>query len=193
MTRQKRLAAFGFSLASVAVSFDVGSLSLPGHIHFVSPGQVNVQVPWELAGQTSVRMKVTQSDFYPSDLVTVPLAQYSPGIFAITDSANNLISASNPAKRGSGIVIYANGLGPVDIQPASGEATPSTLPLANTKVPATVTLAGSPTQVSFSGLTPGSIGLYQVNAAIPDNTPAGTQALTLSIGGQDVTVNIPVM
>ena len=33
------------SLASVAVSFDGGGLSLPGHLHFVSPGQINVQIP----------------------------------------------------------------------------------------------------------------------------------------------------
>ena len=34
-------------------------MSLPGHIHFVSPGQINVQIPWEFQGQTSVGMKVT--------------------------------------------------------------------------------------------------------------------------------------
>jgi uncharacterized protein (TIGR03437 family) len=125
--------------------------------------------------------------------ITVPLAQYSPGIFAVTDGDGKPINASNPIKRSFGVVVYANGLGPVDIQPASGEATPATLPLSNTKVPATATIGGINAPVQFSGLTPGSIGLYQVNVIIPQTAPTGTQPLKISIGGQDVTVNIPVV
>src|SRR5205823_11742688 len=71
--------ALPLSLASVAVSFDGGGLSLPGHLHFVSPDQVNVQIPWEFQGQTSVKMKVTVSDLLYSNVYTVPLAAYSPG------------------------------------------------------------------------------------------------------------------
>ena len=44
----------------------------------------------------------------------------------------------------------------------------------------------------FSGLTPGFVGLYQVNVAVPSDAPTGTQPLKLSIGGQDVTVNVVV-
>jgi uncharacterized protein (TIGR03437 family) len=46
--------------------------------------------------------------------------------------------------------------------------------------------------VLFNGLTPGSVALYQVNAAVPSGAPTGTQALTLSIGGQSATVNVVV-
>jgi minor extracellular serine protease Vpr len=182
------------ALAAVAVSFDAGNISVPGRIHFVSPGQVNVQIPWELQGQSSVKVKLLWTwDFnFWTDLFTVPLATYSPGIFAITDLAGRVIDSSNPAKRGDPIIIYANGLGPVDNQPTSGEATPATPPLANTKVPASVTIGSSPTQFVFSGLTPGSIGLYQVNVVIPGTSPTGTQTLTLSIGGQSTTANIAV-
>jgi len=41
-------------------------------------------------------------------------------------------------------------------------------------------------------LTPGSVGLYQVNVAIPADAPTGTQVLKLSIGGLDTTANIVV-
>ena len=75
------------SLGQVSVSFDGGGKSLPGHIHFVSPGQVNVQIPWEFQGQSSVKMKVTNYGYLWGDLYTVPLATYSPGIFAVTDAA----------------------------------------------------------------------------------------------------------
>src|SRR5262249_5336573 len=128
------------AVSAVSVSFDATNGTFPGRIHFVSPGQVNVFVPWELQGQASVRMTVvwTFDTNYWTGLVTVPVTQYSPGIFAITDANGALISASNPAKRGGDIVIYANGLGPVDNQPPTGEATPTTPPLAGTKASPTV-------------------------------------------------------
>jgi len=44
----------------------------------------------------------------------------------------------------------------------------------------------------FSGMTPGIVGLYQVNVSVPSDAPTGTQPLKLSIGGQDVTVNLLV-
>jgi uncharacterized protein (TIGR03437 family) len=49
------------SLAGVSVSFDVPSADIhaPGHVSFVSDGQINVQIPWELAGADSAIMKVT--------------------------------------------------------------------------------------------------------------------------------------
>src|ERR1039457_2036386 len=72
------------SLSTVSVSFDGGGLSLPGHLHFVSPGQINVQIPWEFQGQSSVAMKVTiagNTADLQSTVYTVPLANYAPAFF----------------------------------------------------------------------------------------------------------------
>jgi uncharacterized protein (TIGR03437 family) len=182
------------SLGLVSVSFDGGGMSLPGHIHFVSPGQINVQIPWEFQGQSSVQIKVAllPYGYIWSSLYTVPLATYSPGIFAVTDGVNNgVISAANPAKRGGSIVIYANGLGPVSTPQSSGDPSSSTQ-LVYTNTAPTVTIGGGPTGPIFSGLTPGIVGLYQVNVSIPADAPTGTQPLKLSIGGQDATVNVIV-
>src|ERR1035438_1027791 len=79
------------SLGLVSVSFDGGGMSLPGHFHFISPGQINVQIPWEFQGQSSVQMKVTLYGYLWSALYTVPLATYSPGIFAVADGVNNAV------------------------------------------------------------------------------------------------------
>jgi minor extracellular serine protease Vpr len=180
------------SLAQISVSFDGGGNSLPGHLHFISPGQINVQIPWEFQGQSSVQMKVTMYGYLWGALYTVPLATYSPGIFAVTDGVNNaVISASNPAKRGGVVVIYANGLGPVDSVQSSGDPASSTV-LTHTQVSPTVTIGGSPAPPFFSGLTPGIVALYQVNVTVPADAPTGTQPLKLSIGGQDATVNLLV-
>ncbi|MDE3165326.1 MAG: hypothetical protein KGN36_05930, partial [Acidobacteriota bacterium] len=84
------------------------------------------------------------------------------------------------------------GLGPLDLQPATGQATPPTTPLANTTTSPTVTIGSAPAQVFFSGLTPGSIGLYQVNVLVPSGAPTGNQSLTLSIGNENVTITVPV-
>jgi uncharacterized protein (TIGR03437 family) len=179
------------SLGTVSVSFDGGGLSLPGHISFVSPGQVNVQIPWEFEGQSSVQMTVSVS-YVPSAVYTVPLNTYSPGIFEFTDNghlsaaatdANGVVfTQANPAIRGQTIVLYANGLGPVDHQPPSGAPTPLPPPLANTNQ-ATVTIGNIAAHVDFSGLSPGWVGLYQVNVDVPLNAPTGSPPIVVSIGG----------
>ncbi|HLK69238.1 MAG TPA: S8 family serine peptidase [Bryobacteraceae bacterium] len=178
------------ALSDVSVSFDGGGLSLPGHLAFVSPGQINVQIPWEFQGQSSVSMKVTVS-LLPSNVYTVPLAPVSPGVFAVVDATSGaVVTATTPVKRGDSLVIYANGLGAVSNQPASGEPSPSK-PLAQTTATPTVTIGGVATGFIFSGLTPNSVGLYQVNVTVPSNVPTGNQQLVVTINGansQPVTV-----
>src|SRR5260370_39932284 len=115
------------------VSFDVPSanISAPGHLIYVSPGQVNLQVPWELQNQTSAQVKVT-IDFSYGNVVTLQLANYAPAFFEIgggnvaaLDSGFHVIGTSNPAKQGQRGPVYLNGLGPVNNQPASGGPAPS--------------------------------------------------------------------
>jgi len=172
------------SLASVFVSFIDGAVSAPGHIRFVSPSQINVQIPWEFQGHSSVQMFVSM-DYVYSNTYTLKLAQYSPGIFAVEDAnaGSSVVTSANPAHRGDTLELYVNGLGPVGITPPSGEPTPATLPLSYTSVLPTVTIGGANAQVSFSGLAPGYVGLYQVNAVVPSNAPSGNQPLVISIGG----------
>ena len=176
--------ALPLSLSTVSVSFFGGGLALPGHLSYASPGQVNVQIPWEFAGQSSVTLKVNFGGL-ESNLITVPLLAYSPGVFpgpAVQDSKYQLITASNPAKRGDTIIIYANGLGPVSNQPASGDPSPAQ-PLAMTSATPVVKIGGSSAQVVFSGLTPGFVGLYQINAVVPSDAPTGSQPLVISVNG----------
>jgi len=182
------------SLAGVSVSFDAPAqgLSLPGRLHFVSPTQVNVQVPWELGGLTSVRMKVSIGEV-SSAVYTLDLADYAPGLFeraeasgqkfvAALDENYRLIGSANPARRGRIVQLYANGLGPVDNTPPSGEPTPAQ-PLAVTRAQPEVLIAGRRAQVHFSGLAPFVVGLYQINVTVPADAPVGPQPVTVSVGG----------
>ena len=174
------------------VSFDVPSagISVPGHLSFASSGQVNVQVPWELQGQSSVKVKVSIDDnFFLGNVVDVPLAQYTPaffqgnGVIAAEDAQTGaIILPSNPAKPGEIVALYINGLGPVTNQPASGSPAPGGPNLAQTKTTPTANFGSQTAQVLFSGLAPGFAGLYQVNVVVPAGL-TGSQQVTVSIGG----------
>jgi uncharacterized protein (TIGR03437 family) len=80
-------------------------------------------------------------------------------------------------------LLYCTGLGAVKNPPAAGAVSPSSPP-SSTVATATLTVGGVPATVSFAGLAPGYVGLYQVNFQIPNNAPSGgVEAVTLSIGG----------
>ncbi len=182
------------SLAGVSVSFDVPErgISLPGRLHFVSDSQVNLQVPWELQGLNSVQIKVSIGDI-SSAVYTLPLSDYAPAFFeyqeatgrsfiAALDENYRLIGSANPARRGRVVQLYANGLGPVNNQPPTGEVTPAQ-PLATTPVTPEVIIGGRPAQVLFSGLAPYIVGLYQINVVVPTDAPVGVQQVTVRVQG----------
>jgi minor extracellular serine protease Vpr len=194
--RVANTASLPLSLASVNVGFDVPGKaeSYAGRIHFVSPGQVNVQVPWELQGKTSATMKVSIGDFSTANF-TVQLNDYSPAFFEYAEQASGksliaaldenfkLLTSTNGAKRGRPIQIYANGLGPVDVAQATGEPAPSAEPFARTKSTPVVTIGGVQAQVLFSGLAPSFVGLYQMNVLVPDNASLGMQSISVTVNG----------
>jgi uncharacterized protein (TIGR03437 family) len=161
---------------------------------YAANGQVNFQVPWELAGQSQASLTATVNG-HTSTAQNVSLAPFAPGIFstnaqgfgqgAILDSAYKLVDTSNPATPGSTVVlIYCTGLGAVSNQLASGAPSPSNPPATTTTTP-TVTIGGAPAQVFFSGLAPGFVGEYQVNALVPPNSAAGDAVpVMISISGK---------
>ncbi|HEV2688880.1 MAG TPA: S8 family serine peptidase, partial [Bryobacteraceae bacterium] len=179
------------NLDLATVSFDVpaAKISVPAHMIYVSPGQLNVQVPWELQGQTSALVKVT-IDFSYGNVYTLPLADYSPAFFelvggnvAALDRNAGVIGANNPAKAGQSIQLYANGLGPVTNQPASGDPSSLTV-LATCKSTAQVLIGSKSAPIGFCGLAPGFPGLYQLNVTVPSGLTPGPNPVTVTIGGQ---------
>jgi uncharacterized protein (TIGR03437 family) len=167
-------------------------------LFYVSPSQINAQVPWEVSGASSLSVQVT-SGGAGSNLVSVPAAPAAPGVFGagggsriVHASDSTLVTASNPAAPGEYLTVYCTGLGVVTNPPATGAAALSS-PLSSTTVIPTVTIAGNPATVSFSGLTPGSVGLYQVNVQVPGNVVTASAApLVLSSGGNSTAAAIAV-
>lgn len=185
------------TLGGASVTFN--GISAPLFSAF--PGQLNVQIPLELANANSATVVVTMGG-QSSAPQQVSLSSLSPGIFttAQTGSGQGVIqiantttfaapagsipgSAARAVKAGEFITIYCTGLGPVNNPPGTGKAA-SGDPLSTTTTTPTVTIGGVAATVSFSGLAPGFVGLYQVDVEIPQGVPGGsTQPLVLSIGG----------
>jgi uncharacterized protein (TIGR03437 family) len=196
------------TLDAISVSFDVPSagISVPASIYYVSPTQINVVVPWELQGQKSAQMKVIVDEALGlplfSNVVTVPLADYTPaffesapvnGIAAALDLQLVQITADHPAVQGQAISLFANGLGPVNNQPASGAPAPSAEPFARTKTDPVIMIGNKQAQLLYSGLAPGNAAEYQVNVTVPTGLTPGNQPITISIGGKTSKAsNLPV-
>ena len=178
------------SLSGLSLQFNG---SVPAPLFYASSGQVNLQVPWETAGQSQTSLTAIFSG-QTSSPQTVALAPFAPGIFsmnsqgtgqgAILNTSYQLVDASHPATPGTTYIqIYCTGLGAVTNQPPSGAASPASPPAETTTTPE-VTIGGVAATVTFSGLAPGFVGEYQVNALVPAAAPAGDSVpVAISIGG----------
>jgi uncharacterized protein (TIGR03437 family) len=178
------------NVSGLSLQFGGGTLA---PLFFVSAGQVNFQVPWELAGKSQTTLAATLNG-QAGAAQTVSLAPFAPAIFginaegtgqgAILDASNRLVDSSNPAAAGSTVVqIFCTGLGAVTNQPPTGSSAPGS-PLSWTTIVPAVTIGGAPAAAQFYGLAPGYAGLYQVNAQVPAASAKGSAVpVTISIGG----------
>ena len=169
-----RLAA---SLAGTRVLFD----GIPGAVLFSSVNQVNVQVPFEIAGKASVKLIVEAAGFDPSVPVEVPVAAVSPGLFSIDgvraaalNQDSTLNSLASPIPAGEIIQLFFTGQGLTTPRIATGELAPSVAPFAQPDLEIAIFIGGVRSEVLFAGLLPGSVGLLQVNARIPATVAPST-------------------
>jgi uncharacterized protein (TIGR03437 family) len=172
------------SVESVSVSVN-GQLA---PVLYVTPTQVNFQVPWEtVLGPATVTVAVNGG---ASNVVTVNVLGAAPGLFS-TSSGQAIVqnldytlnSPANPAKVGSTIIAYLSGSGSVSPAVADGAIAPlGTVVYANAASSATI--GSSTAQVAFAGLAPGFVGLVQVNIVVPSGLATGTYPLTVTIGSE---------
>jgi uncharacterized protein (TIGR03437 family) len=171
------------SLAGVSVT--VNGRQAP--ILAVTAKQVNFQVPWETELGTA-NVAVTANGF--STTLTASVQAAAPGIFsdasgraAVENSDYSLNSPANAARKGGVIIAYLTGCGAVSTPIADGVATAFS-PFAEAMSEASATIGGVPATVQFTGLTPGFVGLVQMNIIVPEGLAAGDYPLAVNIGGQ---------
>jgi uncharacterized protein (TIGR03437 family) len=175
----------GTSLGGVSVS--VNGKAAP--ILYVTPYQINFQVPWETTGSTA-SVVVTVNGRIGS-AVSVPVLTAAPGLFtsstgqaAVQNADHSANTPSNPAKVGSTVTVYFTGTGPVNPAVADGAPSPTGTP-AQVTSSVTATIGSATAQVTFTGLAPGFVGLGQMDVVIPSGLSSGTHTLTLSIAGEN--------
>lgn len=158
---------------------------VPAPLVYVSPSQINFQIPSSTPVSSTVEIDVVRASTGQilAAWSVYRIDTYSPGLFtadstgqgplAVVNQDGTINSAAKPAKGGSVISLYGTGQGiipgaPPDGVPASGlNPTPLTPRVFINAEEVTST-------VSYSGLAPGAIGEWQINVQVPKDVPAGT-------------------
>jgi uncharacterized protein (TIGR03437 family) len=155
----------------------------------VSDTQINAQVPFSAAPGTEVPVVVRNGG---QASVPKPLAvlETAPALFrlpsgqALAMGPAGLLSPENPAHPGDTIVLYCVGLGEVT-PPVNSGAVVSASPLSHVTRSVTVLTGGMEANAVFAGLTPGAVGLYQVNVTLPEGLqPSERVPIVLRVAGQ---------
>jgi uncharacterized protein (TIGR03437 family) len=176
---------------------------VPVPVLFVSSGQINGQLPFNVDGNAQMTLRTPGGI---SDNFNFSILPAAPSIFrtgqagpetdlaTITRSDNGeFITPTNPIHFNDSITIWATGLGRTNPPIDTGAAAPSD-PLPSAVIAPTVTLGGAALAVDYAGLVPGAVGLYQINARIPNNVPLGLSIpLVINQGGSSTTLTVRVV
>ena len=169
----------------------VGGNNVP--IYYVSPGQVNIQIPLELAPNQKYPVLAFFNNV-PAIPDTITVAAATPAVIAFPDGTVkaqhpdfSLVDATHPAKPSEALVIYLVGMGATTPAVASGQGSPSS-PLSIVALAPTMTLDGETVVPFFYGLTPVFVGLYQMNFTVPADARTGTLNLTVTQGNLSANV-----
>jgi adhesin/invasin len=180
---------FGTDLAPAAAS--APSVPLPANLNgvtvliggyqapifFVSPGQINVQVPFELDVNQEHSMVVAGNGG-----VTIPdsisLTAVRPGLYSADGRAvalhadGTFVTGTSPARPDEEITIHLEAMGRTNPAVGSGAPSPPDPPSEPVTRP-TVVLNDEEAPLVWSRLAPGSVGLYQIRFKVPSGAREG--------------------
>lgn len=170
---------------------------------WLSPAEISAQLPFQIAGNATLILRTPSAI---SNALAISIRAAAPSVFrsgtagpetglatVIRAKNNGLVTPSNPVHPEDTIIIYATGLGRTAPPVEDGAAGPSD-PLARALVQPEVSLGGVSLPVSYAGLVPGEVGVYQINAAVPSWAPLGMEVpLTISQGGYSTSLNVRVV
>ncbi|MCC6294330.1 MAG: hypothetical protein IT164_16895 [Bryobacterales bacterium] len=169
--------------------------NVPAPLLYSLPGQLAIQIPFEVAGLSSAPVRITTGG-QTSASRSINIAPAAPGLFTVNMNGSGdaivvhsdgvtLVTIQNPAKPNEVVVMYGTGLGALNPTLETGA-----LSGAGTAVSPTVLLFGTvPATIDYAGTTPGYLGLNQINARIPANPPFGNAVpILFSAGGRQSNV-----
>jgi uncharacterized protein (TIGR03437 family) len=207
------ISIFGTSLAKISndisgwqgtnlpTTFDGVKVTIGGKnapLLYVSPGQINAQVPVDVAA--GPQPVIVTSPNGASTATNITIAATAPAVFAdLSDPARAIVEHQNfqlvgpdaPAKAGELLIIWATGLGQTTPAMTTG-ALVSFPPQADT-APVTVTIGGQDARVVYSIAAPGAVGIYQIAVTMPSGVTVGNAAVVVKQGtASSAPVNIAV-
>jgi uncharacterized protein (TIGR03437 family) len=188
------LSIFGSGLAggiqtasSVPLPTTMGGVLVTIHgvtapLYMVSPGQLNVQIPYETPVGANSTLIVQYSGQTASYSFTP--AATAPAIF--TDQ-NGAPVPSGSAATGATITLFVTGAGAMAPSIATGAAPAAGTAIANLPKPANqtvaVTVSGINAPVQFAGIPVGLVGVMQINYLVPSGLPVGVHPVVVTVGG----------
>jgi len=189
----------GTTVGTTSVTFN----NVPAPVFYTSGVLTSVIVPYELAGSTTANV-VLKTGGQTTAAFTIPVSASVPGVFTSNDGGTGqavvynqdgtVNTVSNPAAKGSVIVLYATGEGTTNPPGQDGLISSSDV-LREPVLPVSLTIGGQAAQVLYAGAAPGNVaGVMEVEAIVPAGTASGAAAVVLTVGSAasqgNVTVNV---
>jgi uncharacterized protein (TIGR03437 family) len=192
------VAAQGLQVVNETVTTNLGGVQVlfdgnPGPVVLAYSGQVAAMVPFEVKVDSTTAIQVVFGGV-ASAPVAVPTTAAAPAIFtadssgkgqgAILNQDYSYNSSSNPAEVGSAVMLYLTGAGSMTPAAVDGSVNPNPSMLAQTTLPVTAQIGGATASVLYAGSSEGVVsGVIQVNLLVPNGLAAGSQSVTVQIGG----------
>jgi uncharacterized protein (TIGR03437 family) len=178
-------------------------------VGYIGGGQVNVQVPSNVpSGQQSLVVKTaygsnpaytvtvnaTQPGLYAPSWALVNGTQYLGAVFGNTTTyvfPPGAVSGftSQRAKAGDTITLYGIGFGSVNGDTSAGQIVQKFNTLA---LPLQVFIGGTQASVTYQGLAPNFVGLYQFNVVVPAVASSDKVPVTFNLGGTPGTQTVSI-
>jgi len=148
-------------------------------LYYVSPGQVNIQIPYETRPGSAT---LTIGNPYQNIDYKFQVSAAAPGIFTQSDGVLNPSRSGSP---GETLTMFITGEGQVTPSLATGK-TPSPrtqlAQLPKPRLPVSVTVGGVPATIQFVGIPSGLVGVTQINFTIPPTVQVGIQPVIVNVG-----------
>ncbi len=151
---------------------------IPAPLYYVSPTQINLQIPWEIPKSSTAIVKVSAGAQTATS--QVPISKNAPEIFGDT---NNLLVPYQTTRRGQTVFLFATGEGLFTTPSVTTGAVPEGGTLSTASSNVLVRVGGVAAETTFVGEPAWSIGVSQVNFTIPANAPLGSQPVVMVVGG----------
>jgi len=159
--------------------FNASVNNVAAPLYFVSPTQVNAQIPYGIAPGEATLM-VTQGAQSASSQIQIAAA--APGIF--TDAKGNTVPYAS-GSAGETLVMFITGDGEVSPPLATGSAPPTSTPVSDlpqSVLPLSLTIGGKSASIAFHGIPYFLVGVTQINFVVPAGLTPGPQPVVVTVG-----------